>query len=247
MFALNLYEIALIIALYVHLVTMTSSIYVHRAVWHGSVNYHSTVEKTFRILLWLTVGTPNNFKTISHINHHQYTDKPGDPHSPHVFSFYNLGILRPIVAIVALIFFILPPPVTGGTKELLKKYKVVNRDDYTVAWPRVGRLIFLIANIILFGTSGVIIYVITQISLVFAQFIMLDIGGHVVGYRNTNTKDHSTNVMPIAIFGEELHNNHHADPSNPKFSVKWFEIDIGWAYIKLLCKMGLAEVKPKYL
>jgi len=34
--------------------------------------------------------------------------------------------------------------------------------------------------------------------------------------------------------GEELHNNHHAFPTSAKFSVQWYEFDLGWLYIQAL-------------
>jgi stearoyl-CoA desaturase (delta-9 desaturase) len=69
--------------------------------------------------------------------------------------------------------------------------------------------------------------------------------GHWWGYRNFKTKDHSTNIVPwgIVIGGEELHNNHHADPGNPKLSHKTWEFDIGWMYIQLLAAAKLAHAK----
>jgi stearoyl-CoA desaturase (delta-9 desaturase) len=45
------------------------------------------------------------------------------------------------------------------------------------------------------------------------------------------------------IGGEELHNNHHAYPSSAKFSVNWWEFDVGWLYIRVLSSLGLASVK----
>ena len=45
------------------------------------------------------------------------------------------------------------------------------------------------------------------------------------------------------IGGEELHNNHHTYPTSAKFSVKPYEFDIGWVYIRALEKVGLAKVK----
>src|SRR5438128_2732884 len=68
--------------------------------------------------------------------------------------------------------------------------------------------------------------------------------GHAVGYRNFNVKDESRNISPIAIWlgGEELHNNHHADPHSAKFKAKWYEFDIGWVYLRLLSIFGLAEI-----
>ena len=47
----------------------------------------------------------------------------------------------------------------------------------------------------------------------------------------------------ILIGGEELHNNHHAYATSAKFSIKWYEFDIGWMYIRMLETLGLAEVK----
>ena len=69
--------------------------------------------------------------------------------------------------------------------------------------------------------------------------------GHWWGYRNTKTDDSSTNISPwgIIIGGEELHNNHHADPASAKLSMKPWEFDLGWMYIQLLRRAGLAKVR----
>src|SRR5262249_37687622 len=63
--------------------------------------------------------------------------------------------------------------------------------------------------------------------------------------RSWSTEDASTNIVPwgILIGGEELHNNHHAYASSAKLSNKWYEFDIGWLYIRILEKLGLAQVK----
>jgi hypothetical protein len=68
--------------------------------------------------------------------------------------------------------------------------------------------------------------------------------GHAVGYRNFETKDHSRNIIPVGLWivGEELHNNHHADPRSASFRAKWYEFDIGWVYIKILSWVKLARV-----
>ena len=63
------------------------------------------------------------------------------------------------------------------------------------------------------------------------------------GFRSAKTKstDNSRNFLPWGIFacGEELHNNHHLEPGNPRFSHRWFEIDVAWWYITLFRKLGL--------
>ena len=69
--------------------------------------------------------------------------------------------------------------------------------------------------------------------------------GHYWGYRHWSTPDASTNIVPFGILigGEELHNNHHAYPTSAKLSSKWYELDAGWLYIRILEALGLAKVK----
>jgi stearoyl-CoA desaturase (delta-9 desaturase) len=69
--------------------------------------------------------------------------------------------------------------------------------------------------------------------------------GHYWGYRNFEAPDASTNISPwgIIIGGEELHNNHHTYPTSAKLSVKPYEFDIGWAYIRAMEMVGLATVR----
>jgi stearoyl-CoA desaturase (delta-9 desaturase) len=69
--------------------------------------------------------------------------------------------------------------------------------------------------------------------------------GHYWGYRTFPCPDASRNIVPwgIVIGGEELHNNHHAYASSAKLSSRWFEIDIGWVYIRMLSAFGLAKVR----
>ena len=47
----------------------------------------------------------------------------------------------------------------------------------------------------------------------------------------------------MIIGGEELHNNHHTYPTSAKLSVKPYEFDIGWAYIRAMEMVGLANVR----
>jgi stearoyl-CoA desaturase (delta-9 desaturase) len=69
--------------------------------------------------------------------------------------------------------------------------------------------------------------------------------GHYWGYRNFEAPDASRNLTPwgLLIGGEELHNNHHTYPTAAKFSVKKYEFDIGWVYIRMLSAIGWAKVK----
>lgn len=59
---------------------------------------------------------------------------------------------------------------------------------------------------------------------------------HLFGYRNFSTGDNSKNnvITGFVTWGEGWHNNHHASPSKPSFSYRWWEVDIGGVLIKLV-------------
>jgi stearoyl-CoA desaturase (delta-9 desaturase) len=103
----------------------------------------------------------------------------------------------------------------------------------------------LAIDLLLFGWAGVLVWGIQMIWIPFWAAGFINGIGHWWGYRNGETADYSRNVSPVGILigGEELHNNHHLDPANPKFSQKWYEFDIGWLYIKVLERLGLATLK----
>ncbi|MDA7950589.1 MAG: acyl-CoA desaturase [Pirellulaceae bacterium] len=65
--------------------------------------------------------------------------------------------------------------------------------------------------------------------------------GHMWGYRNYETRDHSTNswLVGLLAFGEGWHNNHHAYPRMAVHGHKWWEIDLTYALIRLLRLCGL--------
>ena len=99
---------------------------------------------------------------------------------------------------------------------------------------------------VLFGAAaGTIIWVIQMVWIPFWAAGVINGIGHWWGYRNYELPDASRNIVPWAVFigGEELHNNHHTYPSSAKFSSKWWELDIGWVYVRLLQALGLANVR----
>jgi hypothetical protein len=69
--------------------------------------------------------------------------------------------------------------------------------------------------------------------------------GHYFGYRNFECTDNARNIVPFGVLigGEELHNNHHTYPNSSKLSRRWYEVDIGWGYIRLFQLFGLATPK----
>jgi stearoyl-CoA desaturase (delta-9 desaturase) len=109
-----------------------------------------------------------------------------------------------------------------------------------------GIMLLVAIDVALFGVvPGLIIYGIQLAWIPFWAAGVINGLGHYFGYRNFQTEDDSTNMVPIAawIGGEELHNNHHAYPTSAKFSQRWYEFDLGWMYIRIMEALGLATVR----
>ena len=99
-------------------------------------------------------------------------------------------------------------------------------------------------NVALFGVLGLTVWAVQMIWIpLFAAGVINGIG-HYFGYRNFECRDASRNIVPwgILIGGEELHNNHHTYPNSAKLSVRRFEFDMGWAWIRLFEMLRLAKV-----
>jgi stearoyl-CoA desaturase (delta-9 desaturase) len=110
---------------------------------------------------------------------------------------------------------------------------------------RVGIMLMLLIDILLFGWLGFVVWGIQMIWIPFWAAGVVNGIGHWWGYRNTETRDKSRNfsMWGIVIGGEELHNNHHDNPASPKLSQKWFEFDIGWMYLTLFRFVKLAKLR----
>jgi len=108
-----------------------------------------------------------------------------------------------------------------------------------------GIVLMLLIDVALFGVPGLTVWAVQMIWIPFFAAGIINGLGHWWGYRNYETEDASTNIFPwgALIGGEELHNNHHAFASSAKFSSQWWEIDLGWIYIRMLSALGLAKVK----
>jgi stearoyl-CoA desaturase (delta-9 desaturase) len=109
-----------------------------------------------------------------------------------------------------------------------------------------GIVVMLTIDVYLFGFYiGPLVWAVQMLWIPFWAAGIINGVGHALGYRNFNVKDESRNISPIAIWlgGEELHNNHHADPHSAKFKAKWYEFDIGWVYIRMLAAVRLAKIR----
>jgi stearoyl-CoA desaturase (delta-9 desaturase) len=192
-----------------------------------------------RFWLWLTTGMITKEWVAIHRRHHVSSDKPGDPHSPHVF-----GIWRVLFG-GALLY-------RDSSKNfaIISQYGLGTPDDWIegkvyTPYNFLGILIMLWIDLQLFGLVGLIIWAVQMIWIPFWAAGVINGLAHWWGYRNGETKDKSKNISPwgIIIGGECLHNNHHLEPANPRLSRRWFEFDIGWMYIKIFEFLRLLKIK----
>jgi stearoyl-CoA desaturase (delta-9 desaturase) len=192
-----------------------------------------------RAWLWLTTGMVTKQWVAIHRKHHRFTEQPGDPHSPHVY-----GISR--------VFFRGAGLYHQASKDtdMVNTYGPGTPDDWVERnvyskHSRLGIALLLGVNLLCFSWWGLLIWVIQMLWIPFWAAGFINGIGHWAGYRNSNTKDRSYNIVPwgIIVGGEELHNNHHHAPANPKLSQRWFEFDLGWAWFKIFEKLKLANVR----
>ena len=224
-----------------HITAVCVTLYLHRSQSHRCVEFHPVVSHFMRFWLWLTTGMNTKQWVAIHRKHHQHTDSVGDPHSPHVFGLFGVMFTG----------FKLYNTVCKDANFVMKYGKGTPKDwierKLYMRYPKLGILLLLAINLITLGQAGLFVWLFQMLWVPLVSVIVINALAHCIGYRNTNTNDYSHNIFPIGILisGEELHNNHHSKPANPKFSQKWWEVDIGWMYIKILQYFKLATINSK--
>jgi len=223
-----------------HVTIASVTIFLHRHQAHRALELHPLPALCFRFWLWLSTGMVTKEWAAIHRKHHAKCETPEDPHSPQVH-----GINRVLWTGVFLYVK------EARNRETIERYGHGTPDDaferrLFSRFPKFGVVLMLAADVLLFGAwPGVLIWGVQMAWIPFWAAGVINGLGHFGGYRNFNCADASTNLVPwgILIGGEELHNNHHAFATSAKLSVRWYEFDIGWLYIRLLEGLGLAQVK----
>lgn len=222
-----------------HITILCVTLFLHRGQTHRAVTFHPAVDHFMRFWLWLTTGMVTKQWVAIHRKHHQASDTEADPHSPQVY-----GIWRVLFGGAFLYH------AASKDTAMVEKLGVGTPNDWLEqnvysAHSRLGILLMLVIDLLLFGPWGLLVWGIQMIWIPLWAAGVVNGLAHWIGYRNTDTKDTSRNIIPIGIIigGEELHNNHHSDGANPSFKQRWFEFDEGWFVIKLLSAVGLAKIR----
>jgi len=222
-----------------HVTIAAVTIFLHRTQAHRGLELNPVISHFFRFWLWLTTGMVTKEWVAIHRKHHAFVETPDDPHSPQ-----TRGIRTVLLQGTELY------RAEAKNQETLEKYGAGTPDDWLernvysrFSWEGVG--LMLVLNVLLFGPIGLSIWAIQMMWIPVTAAGIINGLGHFWGYRNFSTEDASTNIIPwgIVIGGEELHNNHHAYGTSAKLSSQWYELDLGWAYIRGLEMLGLAKVR----
>jgi len=222
----------------VELMFLGVTLYLHRDQSHGGLVLHPVLRHFFRLWLWFCSGTVTREWVAVHRRHHAFADRPGDPHSPVVF-----GLRRVVLEGYELYIAAARDP------KILANYGRGTPDDWLERklysrFPKLGISLFVVLQLVAFGVPAITMLAVQFIAQPFFAAGIINGLGHRVGYRSFEMPNAATNIVPwgLLIGGEELHNNHHAFPSSPRFDVQWWEIDMGWLLICVLRALGLARV-----
>ena len=222
-----------------HITVMAVTLYLHRDQTHRGIDLHPVISHFYRFWLWLTSGMVTKEWVAVHRKHHARCETEDDPHSPQM-----VGLSKVLFQGAELY------QDEAAKQETLDKYGRGTPDDWLEREIYTGRsyygvFIMLFTDVILFGPIGLTIYAIQMITIPVLAAGIVNGVGHYWGYRSFECKDAATNVVPwgIVLGGEELHNNHHAFPSSAKFSLRSFEFDVGWLYIKIFLALGLVKIR----
>ncbi len=222
-----------------HITIASITIFLHRAQAHRALDLHPIASHFFRFWLWLTSGAVTKEWVSVHRKHHARCETVDDPHSPVIH-----GIGKVLGQGYELYQAAASQPETQARFGHGTPDDWVERKLYS-GRRNLGISLMLIIDLVLFGAIGLTIWAVQMIWMPFFAAGIINGAGHYYGYRNFACEDASTNIVPwgILIGGEELHNNHHAYGSSAKLSSRWYEIDLGWGYIRILEFLGLAQVK----
>jgi len=206
----------------------------HRLLTHRSFKCPRAVEYTLAFLGSLSLEADPTAWVAHHRQHHQYPDRPGDPHSAREGFWWSHML------------WIAWAPTKDALDKLERRY---TPDLYRVpfyrflshiwVWPSfaLGGLLYLLG-----GWPFVIWGVCVRLVFCYHCTWLVNSASHRFGYRTFPLDDLSTNCWWVALlsYGEGWHNNHHAFPTSARHGLRFWEFDPAYGFIRLLQATGLA-------
>jgi stearoyl-CoA desaturase (Delta-9 desaturase) len=222
----------------------------HRLFTHRSFKTGPAVRAVIGALGSAAIEGPVISWVADHRKHHAFSDKEGDPHSPHVG--HGEGVWAQFKGFFhAHVGWLFIHTQRGNKKrfapDLLKDPVVRFIDRTFVLWAAVGLAIpfglgVAIGGTVLAGLSGMLWGGAVRILILHHVTYSINSLCHMFGKRDFETTDESRNLAWLAIptFGEAWHNSHHAFPTSAVHGLKAKQVDPSAAVIWMLEKLGLA-------
>ena len=235
------------IFLFMYLVTMGGmTIGLHRYFAHRTFE----TGPRMRLLLAITGSMSTQGPLLSwvtiHRKHHAFSDRSGDPHSPHVHGSKVFGMLNGLWHAHIGWMFTENSADWSFSRDLMGDRRLFWVHRTYLYWVALSFILPGILGGILTRTwSGVALgflwgglvrcFVVNQASWCVGSVC------HYFGSRRFDLDDHSANNYLVALFtfGEGLQNNHHAFPSAARHGMFWWEPDLSGNIIQLLKTVGL--------
>jgi stearoyl-CoA desaturase (delta-9 desaturase) len=215
---------------------IATSVYLHRGLAHRALRLHPIADVLFRALLWLTTGQSRREWVAVHRKHHTFTDRQGDPHSPRLLGLWRVQLLN--------VYYYIRE---ARNLETIRTFA----PDIAHDW--LDRAIFarglsgLALGIALLCLTlgvwpGLTAGAVHALLYVFVLAPLINGLGHWRGAQNFANTAYNWRVLAWVTGGESLHNNHHAYPRSPKFSMGRFEFDPSWVVIRCFAAVKLLEI-----
>jgi stearoyl-CoA desaturase (Delta-9 desaturase) len=244
------YDVAAFVVLYA-LTGLGVTVGFHRYFTHRSFSTNSPVRAVLGILGSAAIEGPIISWVADHRKHHAFSDREGDPHSPHLGHGERFHALRGLAhAHVGWLFI----HTDRGAKEryapdLLKDPLIRFIDRTFLLWAIAGLafpfgLGVLLGGTVKAGLTGLLWG--GALRMLVTHHVTYSINSlcHFFGRKRFDTHDESRNLAWLApfSFGEAWHNNHHAFPTSAAHGLRRLEraLDPSAAVIWTLEKAGLA-------
>ena len=215
---------------------VATSIYLHRAVAHRSLSLRPVAAIVFRAVLWLLTGQSRQQWVAVHRKHHTFTDREGDPHSPLLLGFWRVQLWN--------VYYYIREARNPDTVEKFAPDVSADwweRHVFSRGWTGLGLGTALVSMAIGWW-QGPLAMIGHGILYMFVLAPLINGLGHWRGAQNFGNTAYNSRVLAWVTGGESLHNNHHAFPRSPKFSLRRSELDPSWIAIRVLAALRLVVV-----
>jgi stearoyl-CoA desaturase (Delta-9 desaturase) len=242
-------DVAIMAAMYV-VCAFGITIGFHRYFTHRSFEARAPVKATLAILGCMTMQGPLTQWVTDHRKHHAFSDKEGDPHSPH--AGHGDGVRATLKGFVhAHVGWMF-------TNLGMEQGRLYGKDLYDDRLIRTIDRLYLLWVVATLGIPFAVGYALAGwaggveglvwgglVRIFLYQHATFSVNSicHMYGRRDYEVRDESRNnwLVAVLVFGEGWHNNHHAFPASARHGLRRFQVDVSWWIIRGLEKLGLVS------